>query len=221
MEELGIMEKTRILLAEDHKLVRESLREYLEKEPDLEVIGEAGDGEEMVVLAEKLRPDLVIADIAMPRLSGIEATKKIKAMNIKVPILILTAYDLDQYIFSLLEAGADGYLLKDIDGRELIDGIHRVSQGESVLHPVVLRKVMERFRADGKGLDAHESFTEREIEILELTACGKSNKEIADELNVKVRTVEAHLGNIFSKLGVNSRIEAVVLALKKGWISLE
>lgn len=217
------MEKIRILLAEDHVLVRESLRQYLEKEEDLEVIGEAGGGEEMVELTKELMPDVVVADVAMPKLSGIEATKKIKALNITIPILILTAYDLDQYIFALLEAGAAGYLLKDISGQELVDSIHRVNRGDSVLHPAVTRKVMQRFRASSKNSDVHsyELLTDRELEVLELVADGKINKEIADELSLSVRTVEAHLGHIFNKLDVNSRTEAVILALKKGWIGLE
>lgn len=217
------MNKVRILLAEDHAFVRESLRQYLEKEEDLEVVGEAGDGEQLVALAKILNPDIIVADVAMPKMDGIEATKQIKALNISVPILILTAYDIDQYIFPLLEAGAAGYLLKDISGQELIDSIHRVSRGDSVLHPIVMRKVLERFQAKSKHQPGRndELLTDREIETLELASHGKSNKEIADELNVSVRTVEAHLGRIFSKLGVGSRTEAVIYALKKGWIGLE
>lgn len=217
------MKKIKILLAEDHVLVRQSLKEYLEKENDLQVIGEAGDGEELVALAKHLKPDIIITDVAMPKLNGIKATKKIKAMNIRVPILILSAYDIDQYIFSLIEAGAAGYLLKDIDGEELKDSIRRVSRGDSVLHPAVARKVMERLRTNSKNQDmkSFELLTDREIETLELASKGRSNKEIADQLHVTVHTVEAHLGHIFNKLGVNSRTEAVVLALKKGWIGLD
>ncbi len=217
------MKRIKILLAEDHVLVRQSLRDYLEKEDDLEVIGEAGDGEELVGLAQQLNPDIIIMDVAMPKLNGIKATKKIKAMNLPVPILILTAYDIDQYIFSLIEAGAAGYLLKDIDGEELKESIRRVSKGDSVLHPTVARKLMERFRTNSKSQDmrSFEILTDREIETLELAAQGKSNKEIADHLNVTVHTVESHLGHIFNKLGVGSRTEAVVLALKKGWIGLD
>ncbi|MDI6715450.1 MAG: response regulator transcription factor [Actinomycetota bacterium] len=217
------MEKIKILLAEDHALVRQSLREYLEKEEDLEVIGEAGDGEQLVALAKDLKPDVIIADVAMPKLNGIKATRKIKAMNISAPILILSAYDIDQYVFSLIEAGAAGYLLKDIDGDELKESIRRVIKGDSVLHPAIARKVMERLRANRKhqDLQSFESLTDREIETLELVSKGKSNKEIADQLHVTVHTVEAHLGNIFDKLGVGSRTEAVVLAIKKGWIGLD
>ncbi|WP_286976965.1 response regulator transcription factor [Candidatus Aquicultor secundus] len=211
------------MLAEDHVLVRESLRQYLEKDPNLEVVGEAGDGEQMVALADELRPDLIIADIAMPKLNGIEAMKQIKAMNLAIPVLILTAYDLDQYIFPLLEAGAAGYLLKDISGQELINSVYRVNRGDSVLHPTIMRKVMQRFRNKGDGQESPslELLTDREVEVLTLAARGKSNKEIAEELSVSVRTVEAHLGHIFNKLDVGSRTEAVILALRKGWVGLE
>lgn len=217
------MDKIRILLAEDHTFVRETLRQYLEKEPDLEVVGEAGDGEQMVSLATKLYPDVIVADVAMPKLSGVEATRRIRSLNISTPILILTAYDIDQYVFSLLEAGASGYLLKDISGHELIDSIRRVRRGDSVLHPVIMRKVIERVISKDKNPDfgASQVLTDREVETLELAAVGKNNKEIAEELCVSVRTVEAHLGHIFDKLGVSSRIEAVILAYKKGWVGLD
>ncbi|MDI6715389.1 MAG: response regulator transcription factor [Actinomycetota bacterium] len=217
------MKKIRILLAEDHTFVRESLKQYLEKEGDLEVVGEAADGEQMVDLARELRPDIIVADVAMPKLSGIEATKQIRALNISVPILILTAYDIDQYIVSLLDSGAAGYLLKDISGKELIDSIRRVARGESVLHPVIMRKVIDRFVSKSKvqTYDSYKVLTDREIEILGLASQGKSNKEIADKLYVSVRTVEAHLGHIFDKLGVNSRTEAVIVAFKKGWVGLD
>jgi two-component system, NarL family, response regulator LiaR len=213
-----------ILLAEDHILVRESLKQYIEKEPDLEVIGEAGDGEAMVKLASELAPDLIIADISMPKLNGIEATKQIKERNLHIPVLILTAYDLDQYVFPVLEAGAAGYLLKDISGQDLIESIHRVYRGDSVLHPAIMRKVMQRFRGastSGHATPTLDLLTEREVEVLTLAAGGKSNKEIAETLQVSVRTVEAHLGHIFTKLDVSSRTEAVILALRRGWVGLD
>lgn len=213
----------KILLAEDHVLVRESIRRFLEQEPDLEVIGEAGDGDQLVSLAKKLKPDIIIADVAMPKVNGIEAVKKIKEQNITTPVLVLTAYDYDQYIFALLEAGAAGYLLKDISGQELIDGIHAIYKGDSVLHPTVARKLMQRFRNTSRNPEIRpfESLTDREIEVLRLAAQGKNNKEIAEELFLSVRTVEAHLGHIFDKLSVSSRTEAVIIALKKGWVGLE
>ena len=217
------MAKISILLAEDHVVVREGTRELVQHEPDMEVVGEASDGEEAVQLAGKLRPDVVIMDIAMPKLNGIEATKQIKGLYPATAVLILTAYDDDQYVFALLEAGAAGYLLKNVRGRELIDATRAVCAGESVLHPAIARKVIERFTSAGKPDEKRiaEPLSERELEVLKQAARGISNKDIAEELSLSVRTVQAHLGNIFNKLGVGSRTEAVLYALKKGWVSLE
>jgi NarL family two-component system response regulator LiaR len=218
------MEKIRVLLAEDHVVVREGTRELLRHERDMEVVGEAGDGEEATRLAVELQPDVVLMDIAMPKLNGIEATKQIKARCPSIAVLILTAYDNDQYIFALLEAGAAGYLLKNVRGRELIEAVRAVHAGEPVLHPAVTRKVIDRFRAAQGELDeerAAEPLTERELEVLRLASRGMTNKEIAEGLCLSVRTVQAHLGNIFSKLDVGSRTEAVLHGLRRGWFSLE
>lgn len=217
------MDKIKILLVEDHVLLRESLRQYLERDPNIEIIGEAGDGEEMVAAASELKPDLIIADITMPKLNGIEAIKKLKDLGISIPVLILTAYSLDQYVFPLLEAGAAGYLLKDISGQELIDSIYRVLRGDDVLHPTVMRKVLQRFRNANKGQQSSsfDALTDREIEVLSLAVRGKTNKDIASDLTVSVRTVEAHLCHTFNKLGVSSRTEALFLAFKEGWVGLE
>jgi len=218
------MEKIRVLLAEDHVVVREGTRELIRREHDMEVVGEAGDGEEAIELATKLRPDVVIMDIAMPKVNGIEATKRIKEQYPTTAVLILTAYDNEQYIFALLEAGAAGYLLKNVRRSELIDAVRAVYAGESVLHPVVARKVLQRFRG-AKGAVGEETsreiLSERELEVLRLASKGISNKDIAKELVLSVRTVQAHLGNIFNKLGVGSRTEAVLYALRRGWVSLE
>ena len=219
------MSKIRILLADDHVLVRQGTRELLELEDDLEVVGEAGDGEEAVRLAIIQRPDVAIMDISMPKLNGIEATKQIKARYPSIAVLVLTAYDDDQYIFALLEAGAAGYLLKDVPADELIKAVRAVYAGESVLHPVVARKVVNRFAqpADKRteGQSALDELTEREMEVLGLAAKGMMNREIAQELVISVRTVQVHLSNVFSKMRVGSRTEAVLQALRNGWITLE
>jgi NarL family two-component system response regulator LiaR len=218
------MGKIRILIADDHAVVREGTRQILEQEPDLEVVGEAGDGEEAVRLATDLEPDVAIVDIAMPNLDGIEATRQIKALRPATSILILTAYDDEQFIFSLLEAGAAGYLLKSVRGRELVDAVRAVNGGESVLHPLIARKVLNRFvPAAGKPAQEEqaEELSSREMEVLTLAAKGFSNQDIATELCLSIRTVQGHLGHIFNKLQVGSRTEAVVHALKKGWVNLE
>ena len=218
------MKKITILLAEDHVVVRESIRRFLEREADFDVVGEAGDGEEAVRLASQLKPDVIVMDISMPKLNGIEATKRIKALQPSATILILTAYDYEQYIFPLLEAGAAGYLLKDVSSSELVDAIQTVHRGEAVLHPAVARRVMERLRqpkVEPTGERASDLLTERETIILRMAAKGMSNGEIAEELHLSVRTIESHLGSIFNKLGVGSRTEAVIKAMKKGWFTLE
>ncbi len=216
------MDKIKVLLAEDHVMVRQGTREFVQREPDMEVVGEAGDGEEAVKLTTKLKPDVIVMDIAMPKLNGIEATKKIKALHPSTAILILTAYDYDQYIFALLEAGAAGYLLKGVQVRELIDAIRAVYAGESVLHPVVARRVVDRLVSPGRSeTEATELLSEREMEVLKLAATGVSNKEIARQLFLSPRTVQVHLGNIFSKLGVASRTEAILYGLRRGLLTLE
>ncbi len=216
-------DKIKVIIADDHKVVREGTRELLQKEADLEVIGEAGNGEDAVKLARELKPDVAIVDIAMPKLNGIEATKQIKAISPSTAVLILTAYEYDQYVFALLEAGAAGYLLKDIRGQELIEAVRAVRAGESVLHPVVARKALDHFvRAEDKDKAPRlQVLTDRETEVLRLAARGRGNKEIARDLGLSVRTVQAHLGNIFNKLKVGSRTEAVISGLKNGLLTLE
>lgn len=218
------MNKIRILLADDHVVVREGTRELLERQDDIEVVAEAGDGEEAVLLASSHNPDMVIMDIAMPKLDGIEATRQIKAARPTTAVLVLTAYDDDQYIFALLEAGAAGYLLKDVHADELVRAIRAVHAGESVLHPTIARKVLNRFtRAHEKTIEAEsvEQLSQREMEVLRLAAQGMTNRQIANELVISERTVQAHLSNVFGKMGVGSRTEAVLYGLRKGWLSLD
>ncbi len=218
------MDKIRILIADDHAVVREGTRQILEQESDMEVVAEAADGEEAVRLASSSRPNVAIIDIAMPKVDGVEATKQIKALYPDIAVLILTAYDDDQFVFGLLEAGAAGYLLKSVRGRELIDAVRRIHAGESVLHPVIARKVLNRFVPSQDKLARRkplEVLSDREMEVLKLAAKGLSNQDIANDLCLSLRTVQAHLGHIFNKLQVSSRTEAVVRALKEGWVSLE
>jgi len=218
------MGKIKVLLAEDHVIVREGTRDLIQREPDMEVVGEAGDGEEAIEMVNKVRPDVVIMDISMPKLSGIEATKQIKALHPATVVLILTAYDNDQYIFALLEAGAAGYLLKNVRGRELIDAVRAVYAGESVLYPTVARRVISQLVSPFSSTTearVTEPLSEREMEVLKLAAKGISNKDIAEQLFLSPRTVQAHLGNIFNKLGVGSRTEAILCGLRRGWFTLE
>ncbi len=214
----------KILLADDHAFVRQGTRELLEQQPDLEVVAEADNGRQAVQLALKERPDVVIMDFAMPELNGIEATRQIKAVAPSVTILVLTAYDSEQYVFAFLEAGAAGYLLKDVSVDELVKAIRAVHAGESMLHPAIARKVINHFsHSDQKQStgDLLEQLTDREVEVLRLAAKGMSNRDISRELHISVRTVQTHLSNVFNKLGVGSRTEAVVLGLRKGLFSLE
>ena len=217
------MSKIKILIADDHAVVREGTRQILEQESDLEVVAEAGDGEEAVRLAGNSRPDVAIIDIAMPKVDGVEATKQIKAIYPAIAVLILTAYDDDQFVFNLLEAGAAGYLLKSVRGRDLVDAVRAVHAGESVLHPTIARKVLNRFApisGKPKELKTVEILSEREMEVLRLASQGLSNQDIANDLCLSLRTVQAHLCHIFNKLEVSSRTEAVVHALKEGWVTL-
>jgi NarL family two-component system response regulator LiaR len=218
------MDTIRILLADDHAVVRQGTRELLEQQQDLEVVAEACDGKEAVELALKKRPDVVIIDFAMPKLNGIEATRHIKAIAPNIAVLVLTAYDSEQYVFAFLEAGAAGYLLKDVSVDQLVDAIRAVYAGESILHPTITRKVINRFAQPEKNRKATydpEQITERELEVLRLAARGQSNRDIARELDISVRTVQTHLSNVFNKMGVGSRTEAVMYGLRKGLITLE
>ena len=218
------MDTIRILLAEDHVVVRQGTRQLLERERDFEIVGEAGDGEEAVSMASHLKPDIVIMDIAMPKLSGIEATKQIKEALPATIVLILTGYDYDEYIFSVLEAGAAGYLLKSVSGDELINAVRAVYAGEPMIHPTVLRKLMGRFKTPAATPALTTSpplLSEREMEVLKVATKGMSNKDIANTLFISARTVQAHMRSIFNKLGVSSRSEAIIYGLKKGWFSIE
>jgi DNA-binding NarL/FixJ family response regulator len=218
------MNKIKVLIADDHALFREGTHSLIDHEKDMEVVGEACDGEETIKLVTELHPHVVLMDIAMPKVNGIEATRRIKADFPSTAVLILTAYDNDQYIVALLEAGAAGYLLKNVSGSDLVNAIRAVYAGEAVLHPAIAQKVFSRLGSTGR--ESHEpaqldELSEREMEILRLAAKGMSNQDIATQLYLSRRTVQAHLANIFRKMDVGSRTEAVLQALRKGWLVLD
>jgi NarL family two-component system response regulator LiaR len=190
----------------------------------MQVVGEARDGDEAVRLIENLKPDVAILDISMPKLSGIEVTRKIKPRFPSTAVLILTAYDNDEYVFALLEAGAAGYLLKDSRGREIVEAVRAVHSGESVLHPSIARKVIRRAIARSTESSEGKSTIElsgRELEILKLAAKGLSNKDIAEALCISIRTVQGHVNGIFGKLSVGSRTEAIFQSVKRGLLSFD
>ncbi len=217
------MSTIKVFVAEDHLITRQGICRLLEDESNITVIGEAGDGEEAVQMVTEMQPDVVIMDIAMPRLNGIEATRQIKLLRPATAVLILSAYDDDEYVFGLVEAGAAGYLLKTTSGEELSRAIKAVYKGEPVLDPIVARKVLNRLRFPNKASRATsttEHLSDREMDVIRLAAKGMSNKDIADELHLSRRTVEGNLRTIFNKLGVGSRTEAVIEAMTRGWLSL-
>jgi len=219
---LGTRDKLTVLIADDHPLVREALRQALDDEQDIELVAEASDGEEAVKFASELKPNVAVMDIVMPKLNGIEATRKIKEVAPDTAILILTAYDDDEYVLGLLDAGAAGYLLKSARGRDLVGAIRAIRSGESVLHPKIIAKLLKRATiAPAGGHKASELLSERESEVLKLVMSGMSNKEIAEKLFLSQRTIKAHLTNIFNKLNVASRSEAIVKGLQWGLVTLE
>ncbi len=213
----------RVLLADDHALVRQGIRRFLDEAGDIEVVVEVGDGQEAVRLAESHRPDVVIMDIRLPGMSGVEATREIKRRFPQIRVLVLTAYDDDPYIFALLQAGADGYLLKTASAKELIQAVRMVWRGGTALSPEVAGKVVRQVaaRKPEGALDQVEPLTERELEVLQLTARGLTNRAIGYTLGISHRTVQGYLASIYDKLDVSNRTEAVTEALRRGWLVLE
>lgn len=216
-------ERIRIMLADDHPLLRQALRNVLEKQSDFDVIAEVSDGEEAVKVALELVPDVIIMDICMPTLNGIEATRQIKVKNPKIIVLVLTVYDDTQHILGILEAGAAGYLTKSVFGEEVIHAIYSVMSRETVLSNHISQQILKyAFRHSFKPVipDCEEQLTVREMEILKLAAKGMGNKDIALALDLSLATIKGYLVEIFSKLKVGSRTEAVITALRTGLISI-
>lgn len=214
------MEKVKVLIVDDHPIVQEGLVRLLDSEPGLECVGIANNGEEAVEMARKLGPDVVLMDIAMPKMDGIEATKQIKSASPKTAILALTAYGHNQYVLACLKAGVDGYILKNASRSDLINAIIMAKSGSGVFNlgatMGIIRGLVVR---GGKSGTSYGALQPREIEVLRLVSCGLSNRQIAQKLSISVSTVGTHMINIFRKLNVNSRVEAILAALKRGIIS--
>jgi len=209
----------KILIADDHPVVREGLAAMLSREADIDVVGEAADGQEAVDRVGSLRPDIVLMDLQMPRLNGVDAIRQIRERHPEVQMIVLTTYSDDDSIFQGIAAGARGYLLKDAPRDELFRAVRAVARGESLLQPAVATKLLDRF-SRGKTAPAQDALTERELDVLRLLAKGSANKEIGNKLHISESTVKTHVANIFQKLDVSDRTEAVTVALTRGLIKL-
>jgi DNA-binding NarL/FixJ family response regulator len=208
----------RVLLADDHAVVRKGIREFLTEPGDIEVVAEAADGAEAIALLEQEQPDVAVLDIQMPQRSGIDVCRHVRAQRWPIGILILTAYDDDPYVLAVLQAGANGYVLKTADADDIIQAVRDVHEGKSALDPVIARKLMAQLagRAENKPI---ETLTPRETGVLKLAARGYTNKAIGAQLHLSDRTVQGHLANIYGKLHVATRTEAVMRAVSLGWLS--
>jgi DNA-binding NarL/FixJ family response regulator len=221
-----VSDPIRVLLVDDQPLLRRGFRMILEAEPDLEVVSEADDGERAITLSSSLHPDVVLMDVRMPGVDGLAATRAIVAADDDVRVLILTTFDVDEYVFAGLRAGASGFLLKDIPPSELTEAIRTVARGDAVIAPSATRRLLDKFvdllpdpGANGR-LDATlEPLTDREREVFEMIASGRSNREIAQKLFLSEGTVKVHVGHILSKLGLRDRVQAVVLAYEIGLVA--
>ena len=210
----------RVLLADDQDLVRVGFRMILETQPDVQVVGEAGDGVEAVAATRRLQPDVVLMDIRMPNLDGLQATKQIVAARSGSRVVILTTFDLDEYVYQALTAGASGFLLKNAPPERLIDAVHVVAAGDALLAPSITRRVIEQFARlpPPGGTQALVGLTDRERQVLQLIARGLSNAEIAEQLFVSDATVKSHVAHLLAKLQLRDRVQAVVLAYESGLV---
>ena len=214
----------RVLICDDQALVRGGFRAILDARPEIEVVGEAENGAQAVALAERRHPDVILMDIRMPELDGIEATRKLVAGGSPARIIVLTTFDLDEYVHAAIRAGASGFLLKDVTPAKLVEAIGIVAQGDALLAPSVTRRLLERFATTlpvaDRSSDALSELTSREIEVLRLLACGMSNAEIAVELVVSEATVKTHISSVLRKLGLRDRVQAVIFAYETGLVRL-
>ncbi len=214
------MEMIKLLIVDDHAVVRDGLTTMLGREDDFAVVGEAQNGLEAVEKARELGPEVILMDLRMPELDGVEAMRRIRAEDPNVKFIVLTTYDSDEYIFHAIEVGAKGYLLKDAAREELFQAVRAVHRGESLIQPGVAAKVLDRFAQLSRQTTTTEDLSQRELEVLLLMATGAANKEIAAGLSISESTVKTHVANIFQKLDVNDRTGAVTQAMQKGIIKL-
>jgi two-component system, NarL family, response regulator DegU len=220
------LKKIKVLIADDHQVVREGLSAILRTKDDIEVVGEVKDGLEAVEQARRLKPDVILMDISMPGMSGVEATRQIRREQPEIGVVVLTMHDEEDYIYDLVKAGATGYLLKDSDSSQIVKAIRTVAGGESLIHPSVASKILHEFSSLAQGKDQPakkraQELSDREIEVLKLVADGKTNKEIANVLNLSEKTIKNHVRNIFHKLEVYDRTQAAMHGLRKGLIQLD
>lgn len=211
----------RVLICDDHAIVREGLRALITSEPGMEVVGEAVDGIEAVQKSRDLHPDVILLDLQMPRKNGIEAIEEIKVENPEAHILVLTSFAEDEKVFPAIKAGALGYLLKDSSPQELLEAIRDTHRGESSLHPAIARKLIRELNRPSDLPPAEEPLTEREVEVLRLVAQGLSNQDIAEQLVISERTVRTHVGNILDKLHLANRTQAALYAVREGYADLD
>jgi NarL family two-component system response regulator LiaR len=214
-------DEIRVLVVDDHTIIRKGMKAVLELAPDIKIIGEAGNGLEALQQAVKLHPDVILMDLVMPEMDGIEATRQIKALQSEVRILVLTTFTGEELIFPAIKAGALGYQLKDSSPEALVEAIRQVYRGEPSLHPIIARKVLQELLTPSEKPPTSDPLTQREVEVLRLIAQGFENKEIAEKLVISEATTRTHVSNILSKLHLASRTQAALYALREGLASLE
>jgi NarL family two-component system response regulator LiaR len=207
-------EKITVIIVDDHAIVRQGLRTYLQLQPDIEVVGEAPNGKEAIALVADTLPDIVLMDLVMPVMDGVEATRAVRSLSPNTRVIVLTSFSEDEKVFASIKAGAQGYLMKDVHPTDLVQALRSVNKGEAQLDPEIARKVMQEFANPAPTTPKHD-LTERELEVLRLIAQGKSNKDISEELVLSEKTVKTHVSNILQKLHLSDRTQAAVYALRQ------